>query len=149
MDVDSLTNKSKNTNGDSKGKGEGGGGKNGKGKDSYGSKSGKGKGGSSTKFDGYCHNCQKYGHRASDCWSKVNSERPKGKSKGKSGKSPGKSKGANSLEQQEPEHEGETIQGLYLDVSSVSHSAESKPNPKTWQKYNLDTGAAISAYPKN
>ena len=69
-------------------------------------KGGKGKGGKETRT---CHNCNKAGHIARDCWSKG---KPKGKGKGKGAKERGNDgkwyrKGVNSWELEEDQQDGE------------------------------------------
>ncbi len=130
MDVDAFVPKGKGKKGkgkgkDSKGKGRGGGTHGGKGADH-----------ASSKFEGECRNCGKYGHMAKDCWHKDNKTTPKGDGKGKKGKGKGKSKQAGSFDEQ-PEQEAGG-----LDMSSVSCSTNSD-----WVKCNYDTGCARSVVP--
>ena len=57
-------------------------------------KTGKSKGKGSTYFEGECHNCGKYGHRSSDCWSEATTAKGDQKGEGKGlGKGKGKGKG--------------------------------------------------------
>ena len=109
------------------------------------------------KFEGICDNCGKYGHKKAECWSKQqsntsNSKGPKGnerKGGDRKGNSKGKSKGARSFENAgEPDAEvGDFDLSPLNPTTLVSNDVSSKE--EEWIKLNLDTGAAVTAFPES
>ena len=154
MDVDSITQWIASlVKGQAKGKGKGkskgkGSGK-GKGKDSS-----KGSSGSNPNKDIVCHNCGKKGHKQADCWSKKRDD--KGNSKGNSkGNQKGK-KHVSGLENGEsaeagaepaPEADVGLIEVGAIDGKVCTPAAASAV--EEWVRFNLDTGAAQTAVPKD
>ena len=156
MDVDSITQWIASlVKGHSKGKGKG---------KSKGKEKGKGKGKDSTKGssgsnpnrdkDIVCHNCGKKGHKQADCWSKKKDG--KGNQKGNSkGNQKGK-KHVSGLEQGESAEAGaepapEADVGLF-DVGAVEGKVITPAAVSAvdeWVRFNLDTGAAQTAVPKD
>jgi len=150
MDVDAFT-----KGGKSKGKGKG----KSKSEQGKGKPSGKSSVGSSAAFQGYCGNCTKWGHKAADCWLKKqpgskgqggaggDKGSSSGKGKGK-GKQKGKKKGVGSFEDEpggdEPEEEESWAS---LDCGALEMSS-AELNSSNWLKFNYDTGAAVTAFPK-
>ena len=157
MDVDSLM------KGKSKGKGRG------KGDGKHGKGTGKGKG-TGSKFDGNCNFCGKYGHRASECWSKQSQDKSgKGQEKGGKGKSKnGKGKHAGALD--EPEAQEGTSANVAGSLELGSLGSLAGPSCQSgcghlratgieviqgidkyavdgYVKMNFDTGAAVTAFP--
>ena len=125
---------------------------------------GKGKGGKATpvtaRFEGTCDNCGKWGHKKAECWSKQQNSNPnasnhsgtKGNGKkggdGRKGKHSGNGKGARSFETTgEPDAEvGELDMGHFGDNALGSNTGSSS---EEWVKLNLDTGAAVTAFPES
>ena len=155
MDVDALVWKGgqpKGKKGDSKGK------------------KGDSKGKKGQRFAGYCNKCGKYGHKAADCWGtpaepqaktpdkgdwKVGQGKGKGKGKGKDKGGKGKKgdwwKGrpAGSLDEGggeigEPEQEHGALDMGSLDQGRIPP----EHRPGGWVKMNLDSGAAVTAFPE-
>ena len=108
---------------------------------------------STTRFEGTCDNCGKYGHKKAECWSKQ--QQPSSSSKGDGrkggdwkrdkGKGGGKGKGARSFDQAgEPDAEVDQ-----LDMNTVTQSTQyfnigcndltSNGMIDEWLKLNLDT----------
>ena len=160
MDVDALAKGRWSGKGGTEGKGskgrEGKGGKGG-GKGNRGDQVKGGKGQTQKRFEGDCGNCGKWGHKAADCWSKVQTggkggkgQKGKGDGKGKGGK--GSGKGANSLEQASSAAGQYTEDGVAaagsLDFCNLDLSVfEPAETSAEWVKCNFDTGAAITAIP--
>ena len=138
-------------------------------------KGGKGKAQSSTtRFEGTCDNCGKYGHKKADCWSKqqnsnsshantagVKGNGKKGAERDK-GKGKGNYKGARSFENaNEPDAEvGEievnavtqNTQYFNLDADEVNPLATAlvgNNGGDEWLKLNIDTGAAVTVFPES
>ena len=127
-----------------------------------------------TRFEGTCNNCGKYGHKQAECWSKQqstnnHSNNPKsgkgntGKGgEAKKGKPKGNSKGARSLD-----HEGEPDAEVGVfnmnAITQHTHDNENSLNAvgshatggntgssdDEWVKLNLDSGAAVTAFPES
>ena len=166
MDVDSLQTGSggRDPKGGPRGKGDKGG------KGDNGGK-GKGKGGGKGKdvppppkpFEGYCDNCGKWGHKKADCWGKPrDTRRPKGDPKGgrggRGGRGPkgARGKGAASLEEagehgHEPETEQASLELGAFDVRAAPPSVApvAGVDDEGCTKFNLDTSAAVTAFPRS
>eukprot|EP00435_Cladocopium_sp_Y103_P007713 s12_g2.t1 len=135
--------KSKGKPNDSKQKGKG----KGKGKD--------GKGSGSNNSDIVCHNCGKKGHKAVDCWSKKR-DQGKGNQKGNSKGKKHVKKHVSGLEHGESAEAGaepapEADVGLF-DVGAIDGKVctpVAVSSAEEWVKFNLDTGAAQTAVPKD
>ncbi|CAK0899207.1 unnamed protein product [Prorocentrum cordatum] len=120
----------------------------------------------SGRFDGYCRNCERWGHKASDCWRKEQGSSTRagtgsatgasagGKVGSRGGKAGGKAAG--SLEE-EPEAEVAALDMGSLDclelasgsgrgIAAVDLSPFAQDD---WMKFNWDSGAAISAFPRS
>ena len=179
MEVDSF----------SKGKGDKGGKGKGKGKGKKGQEEKPSKGAPTQKFEGYCDNCGKWGHKKATCWKPAapggkgagkGDKGGKGKGKGKKGKAAGSLDDESAADwTKEPEAEHAS-----LDISAVDvHLAASGPpggrkdvdlallycddlallladaeeprrelaplSQEEWIQFNLDSGAAVSAFPKH
>jgi len=113
-------------------------------------------------FQGYCDGCGKWGHKKADCRSKPQAPAggPAGAKDGKGGKAAGKKggkkgkgkgKGTGSLEEQEPEAEGNALDigPLYLHSQEPAATDLSPLSPDTeeWIRFNYDSGAAVTAFP--
>ena len=165
MDVDALG---------YQGGGKGGGRSRGKGKDDKGGKGGRkgsqGQGGRSgggkpqqkpVKFDGECNHCHKYGHKAADCYSKAKDDAKGGRKGGQEG---GKARGgrdrkgkhgANAFEEEQWEPEAAAA----LDMGSFDCAGDGSvamapleaqtPGKEDWIKCNLDSGCALTAFPRS
>ena len=146
-----------------------GGGKNSGGKG--GGKSGSGKPTGKARFEGECNNCHKKGHKAADCWApgggaakSKDDSKGGGKNKGKKDRKGGGKgkKGLRSLEegwteQAEPEQEGmgalelcaleAELSAATLKASWLTQGMVKDGKQLQCITCNLDTGAAISAFP--
>ena len=112
----------------------------------------------SPKFDGDCRNCGKYGHMAKDCWAKKadpKGGKKGGKGGGKKGAKGGKvGKNANSLD--EPEAEASAWDMGSLDQADSTAGPEpacmspleARPAPDDWLRLNLDSGCALTTFPR-
>ena len=156
MDVDALGYKGGGKQGGRKGK-EGG--------KQGGGKQGGGKAQAPAKFDGECNFCHKYGHKSADCYAKQK-EQAKGKgrggkdAKGRGGKGRKGKHGANAFEEEhwEPEAANALDMGSFdctgdseVAVPSLAPvNAESKkPEKEEWIRCNLDSGCALTAFPRH
>ncbi|CAK0821340.1 unnamed protein product, partial [Prorocentrum cordatum] len=111
----------------------------------------------SGRFDGYCRNCERWGHKASDCWKKEQGSSSRagtgsatgasagGKAGSRGGKAGGKAAG--SLEE-EPEAEVAALDMGSLDCLELA-SGSGRGVADDWMKFNWDSGAAISAFPRS
>lgn len=147
MDVDALAKGSWGKDGKGKSKGNKGG-KDGKGK-GKGVKEGKGQGKPSAKFEGECNNCGRYGHKAADCWRKVSETNKGGEGKTKGGKGKGKGKGRDTNALEDTTAAAEAPAAGAIDFGSLDVCGLCQDNCGVeWLKCNFDTGAAITAIPK-
>ena len=201
MEVDALTKGGGPKGGGGKG-GKGGKGNKGGGKGGGKPSTPKGNAPAQQPFDGYCNNCEQYGHKASQCWKppkdagKGGKGGRKGKKGGKGGGKKGK-KGAGSLEEADwqteswqPEQECGAIDMGSLDIvaepssrsaplncvvargasssedplncvvtrgapapaalscGALGDAQSSTPGQEEWLKMNLDSGCALTTFPK-
>ncbi|CAK0892634.1 unnamed protein product [Prorocentrum cordatum] len=114
-------------------------------------------------LQGYCDNCGKWGHKKADCWGKPQDRRrhkgdPKGGASGRGGRGPkgARGKGAASLEEagdrgHEPETEQASLELGAFDVRAAPPSVApvAGVDDEGYTKFNLDTGAAVTAFPRS
>ena len=114
---------------------------------------------SATNKDIVCHQCGKKGHIKKDCWH--NKDKDKGKDKGgkgggrgkdgkgKYGKGGKKGRSTNSLEEEEVQDEQSLDLSMMTSEESEKSLAPFERRDDNWLKMNLDSGSAITGFPRS
>jgi hypothetical protein len=138
MDVDSIVKGGKGKKGKKgKGKGKGSG--------------GEGKAPANSQFQGECRNCGKWGHRESECWSPKKDKNASAAASGGNKPAKGAAKGGKAAASVEETKVAEVAETGAFDLCAVGEMTPwtvTDEEGKVWSRFNLDTGAAVTVFPK-